>query len=160
MYGRSVLVDCPSRLGTAATVLTAEIQHGDGVLTTQARERGHAVDHFDDVMSHSFKSSPLSRYDSEPKLLRLENGIQAVCQRRKSVDSSQFFILYRQGDGNRRRFLFPLTLHLCKTGCNISRLQVERKRKASGRISIECEPLFFSYQEVSNLYVPDSVSQR
>jgi hypothetical protein len=32
-------------------------------------ERGHVVRHFDGVMSHSFKSSRLSRYGSEPKLL-------------------------------------------------------------------------------------------
>jgi hypothetical protein len=65
-----------------------------------ARKRSHAVDQFDGVMSHSFKSSPLPRYDSEPKLLRREFGIQPACLWRESVASGQCFILCRQGDGN------------------------------------------------------------
>jgi hypothetical protein len=54
-----------------------------------AGERRHAVDQFDGVMSHSFKSSPLSGMTAEPKLLRLEIGIQPVCQRRESADRFQ-----------------------------------------------------------------------
>jgi hypothetical protein len=80
-----MLVHCPCRLGAAAPLLAAELQHCDGVLTTWALERGHAVDQFDGVISHSFKSSPLCHYGSEPKLLRLEIGIQPVRLRRESV---------------------------------------------------------------------------
>jgi len=47
------------------------------------------------------------------------------------------------------QFLFPLTLHLCRTGYNIFRLQAEHRHKASGRISIEFYPLFFSYKAVN-----------
>jgi hypothetical protein len=39
-----------------------------------ARECGQPVDHLDGVMSHSFKSSPLFSYKSEPKSLRLESA--------------------------------------------------------------------------------------
>ena len=38
------------------------------------------------------------------------------------------------------RCLSPLTLHLCRTGYNILRLQVGRRHKARGRISIDSEP--------------------
>ena len=69
-----MLVHCPSRLGAAAAVSAAEFRRGDGVFATLARERDQAVHHLDGVMSHSFNSSPLSRYDSEPKLLRVESA--------------------------------------------------------------------------------------
>jgi hypothetical protein len=68
MCSRGVLVHCPGRLGAAAAVLAAELQCGDGVFTAWAHERSQTVDHFDGVMSHSFKYSRLSRYDSELKL--------------------------------------------------------------------------------------------
>jgi hypothetical protein len=90
MCGRGVFVHCPSCLGSAAAVLSAEVHCRDGVFATLACERGQAIHHFDGVMSHSFKSSPLSGYDSEPKLLRLGIGIQPVCQRRESVDPIQY----------------------------------------------------------------------
>jgi len=103
----------------------------------RAGERSHAVNQFDGVMSHSFKSSPLSGTTAEPKLPKLGMGIQPMCQPRESVDPIQFFILRRQDDGNRMRFLSRSIPHLCRTGCHIFRLQVERRRKASGRISID-----------------------
>jgi hypothetical protein len=67
MCGRGVLIHCLSRLGAAAAVLAAELQRGDRGFTTWACERDQAVDRFDGVMSHAFKCSRLSRYDSEPK---------------------------------------------------------------------------------------------
>jgi hypothetical protein len=73
MCSRGVFVHCPSCLGSAAAVLSAEVHCRDGVFATLACERGQAIHHFDGVMSHSFKSSPLSGYDSEPKLLRVES---------------------------------------------------------------------------------------
>jgi hypothetical protein len=60
MYHRSVLVNCPRRLGAEAAVLASEFPCGDGVLTTRARECGHAIDHVDGVMSHTFNCSHLS----------------------------------------------------------------------------------------------------
>jgi hypothetical protein len=81
MHSRSVLVHCPSRLGTAAAVLNAEVRCRDGVFATQACERGHAVDHLDDVMSHSFKSSPLSRDDYETNVTKGRNPRQPMCLR-------------------------------------------------------------------------------
>jgi len=68
MHSRSVLVHCPSCLGAQAAVLNAEVRCRDGVFATWARERSHAIDQFDGVMSHSFKCSPSSRRGSEPKL--------------------------------------------------------------------------------------------
>jgi hypothetical protein len=63
MHSRSVLIHCPSSLGTAAAMVATELQRGDRVLTMWAGECGHAVHRLDGVMSHSFKSSPLSRHD-------------------------------------------------------------------------------------------------
>jgi hypothetical protein len=60
MGSRNVLVDCLSRLGAAAAVLTAELQGGDGVFTVLARECGQAAHCFDGVMSHSFNCSRFS----------------------------------------------------------------------------------------------------
>jgi hypothetical protein len=57
-----------SRLGAAAAVLAAELPCGDGVSTKWALEYAKALHHCDGVMSHSFKCSHLSRYDSELKL--------------------------------------------------------------------------------------------
>jgi hypothetical protein len=74
MCSRCVLVHCPRSLGAAVSVLAAEVQCGDGVLAMWARECGQPVDHLDGVMSHSFKSSPLFSYKSEPKSLRLESA--------------------------------------------------------------------------------------
>ena len=54
MCSRGMLVHCFSRLGAAATVLTAKLLRGDGVFTEWALERGKTVHHFDGVMSHSF----------------------------------------------------------------------------------------------------------
>ena len=71
---RGVRVHCPSRLGTAATVLATELLCGDEVSTKWALERSKAVDHLDDVMSHSFNCSDLSRHDSEPKLPSLDTS--------------------------------------------------------------------------------------
>jgi hypothetical protein len=68
MYSRIMFVHCPSRLGSAAALLTAELQCREGVFATLACERRQAAHHLDGVMSHSFKSSPLPGYDSEPKL--------------------------------------------------------------------------------------------
>jgi hypothetical protein len=63
-----VLVHCPSRLGTTAAVLAAKLLRGDGVFAKWAFERRKTVYHFDGVISHSFKGSRLSGYDSELKL--------------------------------------------------------------------------------------------
>src|SRR5580698_8292475 len=52
MYGRGVLVHCPSRLRAATPVFAAELQYCDGVLAMWTRERSHAVDQFHGVMSH------------------------------------------------------------------------------------------------------------
>jgi hypothetical protein len=73
-----MIVHCPRSLGAAAPLLAAELQYCDGLLTTWAQKRSHAVDQFDGVISHSFKSSPLSRHDSEPKFLRLESASTSV----------------------------------------------------------------------------------
>ena len=134
MCSLGVLIHCPSSLGAAAAVSAAEFRRGDGVFATLARERDQAVHHLDGVMSHSFNSSPLSRYDSEPKLLRVESASTSV---RTSRFDHSVFILCKRGDGNRMRFRSPLTLHLCRTGYNIFRLPGGRRHKASERISIE-----------------------
>jgi|HubBroStandDraft_3_1064219.scaffolds.fasta_scaffold76644_1 hypothetical protein len=68
MLCRGVLVHCPSRLGAAVTVLAAELPCCDAMFTNWTLERAKTVHHFDGVISHSFKSSRLSRYESEPKL--------------------------------------------------------------------------------------------
>ena len=68
MRSRRMLVHRPSRLGAAATVLTAKLPCGDGVFTEWALERGKAANHFDGVVSHSPNCRRLSRYDSELKL--------------------------------------------------------------------------------------------
>jgi hypothetical protein len=67
MCSCSVLIHCPSRLGAAAAVLTAELPCRDGVFTKGAFERAKAVHHFDGVMSHRYKSSRFSQYYSELK---------------------------------------------------------------------------------------------
>jgi hypothetical protein len=68
MYSRGVPVHYLSRLGAAAAVLAAELPRGDGVSAKRALERAKALHHRNGVMSHSFKSSRISRYDSELKL--------------------------------------------------------------------------------------------
>jgi hypothetical protein len=68
MCGRGVLVHCPGRLGAAVAVLAAEFLCGDGMFTKGTLERAKPGHHFDGVMSHNFKYSRLSRYDSELKL--------------------------------------------------------------------------------------------
>src|ERR1022692_2420528 len=104
MCSRSVLVHCPSRLGAATAVLAAEVRCCDGVLATWARERGHAIDQFDGVMSHSFKCSRLSGHDSEPKftphhLSRVQGGI---CSSNQRMDASWGTTPFPQG---RARYL-------------------------------------------------------
>jgi hypothetical protein len=49
-----VLVHCPSRLGSAPTVLSVELHCCDGMFAKRALELGEAAHHFDGVMSHSF----------------------------------------------------------------------------------------------------------
>jgi len=49
MCGRGVLVHCPSRLGAAVPVMTAEITRGDRVLTKWTLERAKTVHHCDGV---------------------------------------------------------------------------------------------------------------
>jgi hypothetical protein len=61
MCGRGVLVHCPSRLGAAVPVMTAEITRGDRVLTKWTLERAKTVHHCDGVISHTFKCSRISR---------------------------------------------------------------------------------------------------
>jgi hypothetical protein len=68
MCSRGVLVHCPSRLGAAVAVLAAKLLCSDGVFTKWTLEHAKSVHHFDGVMSHSFKCSRLSWYDSELKL--------------------------------------------------------------------------------------------
>jgi len=68
MCSRGVLVHYLSRLGAATAVLAAEVPRGDEVSTTWALERAKTLHHCDGVMSHSFKCSRLSPYDSELKL--------------------------------------------------------------------------------------------
>jgi hypothetical protein len=68
MCYRGVLVHCPSRLGAAVAVQAAELLCGDGVFTKRTLEPAKAVHHCDGVVSHSFKYSLLSWYDSELKL--------------------------------------------------------------------------------------------
>jgi hypothetical protein len=88
-----MLVHCPRRLGAAAPLLAAELRYCDGVLTTWALERGRAIDQFDGVISHSFKSSPLCHYGSELKFLRLESASTNVPA--EAVDPGQS--LFRAG---------------------------------------------------------------
>jgi hypothetical protein len=64
-----VLVHYSSRLGSPAAALAAELLCGDGVSTKYTLERGEALHRCDGVMSHSFKCSCLSGYDSALKLL-------------------------------------------------------------------------------------------
>ena len=54
-------------LARSVGVPAAELPCGDGVFTKWTLERAKAVHHCDTVMSHSFKCSRLSRYDSELK---------------------------------------------------------------------------------------------
>jgi hypothetical protein len=68
MCSRGVVIHYFSRLSATTAVLAAEVPRGDGVSTQWAPERTKAAHHFDGVMSHSFKCSRLSRYDSELKL--------------------------------------------------------------------------------------------
>jgi hypothetical protein len=68
MDSNGVLVHHPGSLGAAAAVLGAELPCGNRVLAKYTLKSAQSVHHFDGVMSHSFKSSRLSRYDSEPKL--------------------------------------------------------------------------------------------
>jgi hypothetical protein len=95
MYCRDLFVHCPSSLGSAAAVPSAEVQCRDGVFATLACERSHAIHHFDAVMSHRFKSSPLSGYDSEPKLLKLECANNPVAGVASRSILGQYFILCR-----------------------------------------------------------------
>jgi hypothetical protein len=97
-----VLVHCASGLGSAAAILNAKLERGDGVLAMWAGERGHAVHRLDRVMPHSFKSSPLSRYDSEPKFLRRESASNP-CACGESVASQ--LVLYFVQAGRWYRFL-------------------------------------------------------
>ena len=137
MCSRSVIVHRPSRLGSAAAVLAAELRCGNGVFAMLACERGHVVQRLNRVMSHSFKSSPPAPLRLRTKVTKAAGWVnQCGCRASQSIPS-ECFILCRQGDGNRTRFLSPLTLLLCRTGYNICRLQVERRHKASGRISID-----------------------
>src|ERR1700729_4589780 len=50
------------------------------------------MDHLDAVMSHSFKSSPLSRDDYETDVTKGWNPCQPMCLLSESVDPSQYFI--------------------------------------------------------------------
>jgi hypothetical protein len=79
MCRRGVLVHCPSRLGAAVAILVAELLCSDGVFTKWTRERAKAVYHLDGVMSHSFKYSRLSQYDSELKLPPLMVPNESLC---------------------------------------------------------------------------------
>ncbi len=63
-----MLVHCPSCLGAAATILTAEIPRVDRVFTEWAFKHGKAAHLFYDVMSHSFNCRRSSWNDSELKL--------------------------------------------------------------------------------------------
>ena len=67
MFGRGVLVHCPSRLGAAVAVQAAEIPCGEGVFTKLALERAKAVHHFDGVMSHNSNCRLSSLCNSELK---------------------------------------------------------------------------------------------
>jgi hypothetical protein len=69
--------------------------------------------------------------DEEMKLPKLESVSTSVPAGR-SFDAIQFFILRRQGDRNRMRFLSPLPPHLCRTEYNIIRHQAEQGCKARG----------------------------
>ena len=92
MCSRSVLVHRPSRLGAAAPVVAAELQYCDGVLALWARERGHAIDQFDGVMSHSFKSSPLCHYDYETNVTKGWNPRQPMCLGASRFDQAAFIL--------------------------------------------------------------------
>jgi hypothetical protein len=85
-----MLIHCPRRLRAAAPVLAAEVPYADGVLTMWAGEHRHATHYLDGVMSHSFKSSPSSRYGSEPKFLKAGMGINQRSWRASRFDQSVF----------------------------------------------------------------------
>jgi hypothetical protein len=68
MCSRGVLVHYLSRLGATTAVLAVEVPRGDGVSTQWALERVKTLHHLNGVMSHSLKSSRLSRYECELKL--------------------------------------------------------------------------------------------
>jgi hypothetical protein len=80
-----VLVHCPSCLGATVAVLAAEVLCGDRMFTNWTLESAKTVHHFDGVISHSFKSSRLSRYDSEPKL----PSLRLVRTRRETSESER-----------------------------------------------------------------------
>jgi hypothetical protein len=68
MCRRGMLVHCPSRLGAAVALQAAELLCGDGVFTNRTLEHAKAFRQCDGVVSHSFKYSLVSLYDSELKL--------------------------------------------------------------------------------------------
>jgi hypothetical protein len=63
-----MLIHSPGCLGTAATILTAEIPGGNRVFAEWTLELSKALHLFFDVMSHSSIVGARSRYDSELKL--------------------------------------------------------------------------------------------
>ena len=63
-----MLVHYFSRLGATTAVQAAELPRGDGVSTQNALERAETLHYCDAVMSHVFKYTRSSRYDSELKL--------------------------------------------------------------------------------------------
>jgi len=132
-----MLIHCPSCLGTASAVLATELQRRHRVLTMWARKRSHAVDQFDGVMSHSFKPSPLIRHDRRTKVTKAGICGQPVRLRSELVGGGPRLTLCRQHDGNRTRVLSPASLHLRRSGYNMCHLRVERRQRASGRVSIE-----------------------
>jgi hypothetical protein len=68
MCSPGVVVHYLSRLGATTAVLAAEVPSGDGVPAKRTLERAKAFHHRNGVMSHTFKCSRISRYDSELKL--------------------------------------------------------------------------------------------
>jgi hypothetical protein len=68
MCSHGVLVHGPSRLGAAVAVQAAELLRGDRMFTKWTLKRAKAIHHRDGVMSHNFKCSRLSAYDSKLKL--------------------------------------------------------------------------------------------
>jgi hypothetical protein len=59
-------------------------------------ERGHVVRHFDGVMSHSFKSNPLSRYDCETTVTKGWNPLQPNVPAERVGRSQSVLYLCRQ----------------------------------------------------------------
>jgi hypothetical protein len=59
----------------------------------RARERSNAVDQFDGVMSHSFKSSPLSGYDRRTKVTKAWESASnpCACGASQSIPFSSLF---------------------------------------------------------------------